>query len=300
MPEETFDGPIIDTHFHLWDYALAKQPWIAPAATDDGLEPLRKSHLPADYGRLAKAAGITASVHIEASWHPDDPVAETEWLTGLDRPPGVGDRLVVFVPLLDPRAESLLERQAAFDHVVGVRDILTWHPDPAKTRVSSNTRMDDPGFRRHFALLRKFGLSFDLMISPWQATEAHRLATDFPDTVFALNHCGSPLDRDAEGMARWREAMRLLATAPNIVVKISDPVAYDPAWTLDSLRDVILLCIDCFGPDRAVFGSDYPVAGLHIGFAEWLRVFSTVTRDFSSVERAAMFHDNARRIYQFE
>ena len=300
MSADIFDGPIVDTHFHLWDYSLAKHPWIAPATADDGLAPLRTNHLPKDYAPLAREAGIVASVHIEANWDPGDPVAETEWRTGLDLPPGVGDRLVVFVPLLDPRAEPLLERQAAFDRVVGVRDILTWHPDPAKTRVNSNARMDDPVFRRHFALLRQFGLSFELMISPWQATEAHRLAMDFPDTVFVLNQCGSPLDRDADGMARWRGAMRRLASAPNITVKISDPVAYDPGWTLDSLREVILFCIDCFGPARCVFGSDYPVAGLHIGFAEWLRVFSTVTHDFSPDEKTAIFAGTARRIYRFE
>ncbi len=299
MSDAIFDGPIIDTHFHLWDYALGVHPWLAPAPTDDGLGALRKSHLPADYEPLAKAAGIVASVHIEANWRPDDPVAETAWLTGLNRPKGVGDRLVVHVPLLDPRAESMLEQQIAFDDVVGVRDILTWHPDPAWTRVDSNTRMDDPLFRRHFARLSKLGLHFELMISPWQAAEAFRLAAEFSDTVFVLNHCGSPMDRDADGMARWRDGIRLLASAPNVIVKISDPVAYDPAWTLDSLRAIVLHCIDCFGPTRTVFGSDYPVANLHIGFAEWLRVLSAITRHFSRDERTAMFSGNAHRIYRF-
>ncbi len=107
MSEGIFGGPIVDTHFHLWDYSLDKHPWIAPTAADDGLEPLRKSHLPVDYAPLAKAAGIVASVHIEANWDPDDPAAETEWLTRLDRPTGVGDRLVVYVPL---PIRSLLER----------------------------------------------------------------------------------------------------------------------------------------------------------------------------------------------
>ena len=108
------------------------------------------------------------------------------------------------------------------------------------------------------------GLSFDLMVFPRQLPAAARLAADFPDQQFILNHCGSPIDRDVEGMqALARRSPRRSPRLENVAIKISDLVAYDHDWTLDSLRPVVMHCIDCFGTDRAMFGSDFPVAGLH-------------------------------------
>ena len=296
MTGHSYAGPILDAHFHLWDYAPDNYPWLS----QDGLGSLRRDHLPQDYLELAQPCGVTASVHIEAGWRPDDPVAETDWLAGLGLPNGVGDRFVAQLSLDGAKADRLLEEQAGFERVVGIRDILTWHPDPALSRVTSRARMDGPVWRANFALLARFDLSFDLLMSPWQAADAHRLALDHPDTVIAINHCGSPFDRDGSGMARWREGLRLLASAPNVVIKISDPVAYDPEWTVESLREVILTCVETFGPTRAMFASDYPVSGLHIEFGKWIEVFSTTVASLSPDEQKALFHDTAARVYRLE
>ncbi|TGV95585.1 amidohydrolase family protein, partial [Mesorhizobium sp. M2E.F.Ca.ET.154.01.1.1] len=108
-----------------------------------------------------------------------------------------------------------------------------------------------------------------------------RLAAAFPDQQFVLNHCGSPIDRDAEGMRTWRDGLRLLARRDNVAIKISDLVAYDHDWTLDSLRPVVLHCIECFGTSRAMFGSDFPVAGMHASFDEVYDSFKAITADLS-------------------
>ena len=295
MTGSRYAGPILDAHIHLWDYAPATHPWLS----EDGLEALRRDHLPNDYLQLARPSGVTASVHVETGRPPAESVAETSWLDGLNLPIGVGDRIVAHISLDDTEAERLMEEQAGFGRVVGIRDILTWHPDPSLSRVKSRDHMDGPVWRRNFGLLARFGLSFDLLMSPWQAADAHRLALDHPDTVIAINHCGSPFDRDAEGMARWRDGLRLLASAPNMVIKISDPVAYDPEWTTASLSEVILACVESFGPTRAMFASDYPVSGLHIGFSEWVDVFSTAVASLSPDEQRAVFHDTAARVYRF-
>ncbi len=294
MTAQGYDGPILDAHVHLWKYAPENYPWLG----EDGLGSLRRDHLAQDYLDIAGPHGVTASVHVEAGWRPDDPVAETRWLAGLELTTGVGDRLVANVALDGAEAERLLEEQAGFERVVGIRDILTWHPDRALSRTSRG-RMENPVWRGNFALLRRFDLSFDLLMSPWQAAEAHRLAADHPDTVIAINHCGSPFDRDPEGMARWRDGLRLLASAPNVVIKISDPVAYDPDWTVESLGKVIQTCVETFGPTRAMFASDYPVCGLHIGFGKWIEVFSMTVASLSPEEQRALFYDTAARVYRF-
>ena len=293
-----YDGPIIDAHHHFWDLDLGKHPWLMAGAAGDENEPLRRNVLPEDYVTLARGTNIVASVHVEANWDPVDPVGETEWLDVLDRPAGIVARYVAYAPLLEDRAADILERQAAHERVVGIREILSWHPDPAKRRMPDNGRFASEAWRSNLARLGRHGFSFDLLVSPWQLGDVRRLADDFPDLSFILNHCGSPMDRDTEGMRRWRDGLQSVAKAANISIKISDPVAYDPNWTFDSLADVMLPAIDTFSPARAMFASDHPVAGLHIGFGEWVEVFRRVTARYSADEQRAIFHDNAVTRYR--
>lgn len=297
-----YAGPIIDAHHHLWDLGMHCHPWLAVSADDMGglgdIAPLRNNYLPADYRRDAANQNVVATVHIEASWRPDDCVGETRWLDTLDRSDGIGATRVVHVPLSSPDAPALLDAHIALGDVVGLRDILSWHPDPARSFASDAGKMDDPAWRSGLKALHARGLAFDLMIFPHQAAQALRLAGDFPDLQFVLNHCGSPIDRDAEGMARWRAGLTALAQAPNVAIKISDLVAYDPDWSLESLRPVILHCIDSFGPERSLFASDFPVTGLHATFDQTYDAFKTVVTDFAETEQRALFFENARRIYR--
>ncbi|ANT52703.1 amidohydrolase family protein [Mesorhizobium amorphae] len=303
MPKP-YAGPIIDAHHHLWDLGLDRHPWLTATAAERGglgeLGPLRRNYLPEDYRRDAAGHDVVATVHVEAGWASDDCVGETRWLETLDKSRGVADRYVVHVPLASREAPALLDAQAAFDHVVGVRDILSWDPDPARRFAARDGIMDDPAWRAGLALLGAHRLSFDLMVFPRQLSDAARLAAAFPDHQFVLNHCGSPIDRDAEGMRRWRDGLRLLAEHDNVAIKISDLVAYDHEWTLDSLRPVVLHCIDCFGTGRAMFGSDFPVAGLHASFDEVYDSFKTIAADLSADEQAALFFGNAKRIYRLD
>lgn len=297
MTGSEYDGPIIDAHFHMWRYDPARYSWLAPVEPDNGLAPLRRDYLPADYAALAERSGIVASIHVEANWNADDPVAETEWLCGLAPGTNIANRVIAHAPLAEPRARAILERQVGFDRVAGIRDIMLWHPDPAHSRIADRGLMRNPVWQANFATLSRLGLSFEMLISPWQAEEAFALAAKFPDTTVVIGHCGAPIDRDPEGMRRWRTGLRHLAAAPNTVLKISDPVAYDNDWSFESLRTVVLQCIDAFDPDRVMFGSDYPVANLHIGFPQWIDIFKTITRDFSEAEKSLIFAGTARRVY---
>ena len=299
-----YAGPIIDAHHHLWDLGLGRHPWLAATAGERGglgeLGRLRRNYLPQDYLRDSARHDVVASVHVEAGWASDDGIGETRWLETLDKSRNVAARYVAHVPLADRAASALIEAQAAFGRVVGVRDILSWDPDPARRLAARDGIMDDPAWRAGLGLLARHDLSFDLMVFPRQLPDAARLAAAFPDQQFVLNHCGSPIDRDAEGMRIWRDGLRLLAGRENVAIKISDLVAYDHDWTLASLRPVVQHCIDCFGTARAMFGSDFPVAGLHASFDEVYDSFKAITADLSADEQAALFFGNARRIYRLD
>ena len=297
-----YNGPIIDAHQHFWDLAMMRHPWLNAAKNGWGgvgnVGPLQKNYLPADYSNDSCAHQIVATVHVEANWRADDCVGETRWLNSLERPPGIAERYVVHVPLGDPKATQLLDEQASHKRVVGVRDILSWDQDLDRRFAKRDGIMDESAWKAGLKALKSCDLVFDLMVFSRQLPQAARLAAAFPDQQFVLNHCGSPIDRDAEGMQAWRDSLKLLAECPNVAIKISDLVAYDHNWTLESLRPIVMHCIECFGPQRSMFASDFPVAGLHATFDQVYGSFKTITKDFSPDEQTHLFFETAKRIYR--
>jgi predicted TIM-barrel fold metal-dependent hydrolase len=299
-----YNGPLIDAHHHFWDVGMGKHDWLVPEPGREMVfgdpSPLYRNYLPADLEADARRQNLVASVHVEAGWDRSDPTGETAWLAELARRDGLPTVLVVHAPLDAPRAGAILEAQCACPLVRGVRFILSWHEDPDKSFVPRPDYMSDRQWLEGFALLGRFGLSFDLMLYPAQMVEAARLAARFPETLILVNHAGSPADRDAEGMARWRRGLRTLAAQPNVRIKISDLVAYDHEWTLESLRPIVLECIEAFGTERAMFASDFPVAGLHATYDQVFESFKAIVADLAPEEQRRLFHDNARRDYRIE
>ena len=222
---------------------------------------------------------------------------EIAWLDGLERPQGIAARYVGYADLMDPNVEGLLETMAAHPRVAGIRQILSWHPDPSKSATADRHRMADPAWRRGFKMLERLGLSFDMLISHWQANDALDLARAFPAVKIALNHCGTPFDRSREGMAQWSAGLRDLARAPNVVLKVSDLVAYDPDWTEASLREVLLTCLDAFGPDRCMLASDHPVVTRFASFWQTYESFRVTYADLGDRDLFNMFAGNAARFY---
>ena len=297
-----YDGPIIDAHQHFWDLTMDKHPWLAKARKEEMVfgdpTPLLRNYLPDDLRADAARQNLVGCVHVEANWDAADPVGETRWLDALADRQGLPTALVVRAPLHKAEARAILAAQRACARVRGVRFILSWHDDPKKRFADRPDYMEDEAWLAGFALLSEYELSFDLMIYPAQMEAAAKLAARFPDTAIILNHAGSPTDRDEAGMAVWRRGLSLLAARPNVSIKISDLVAYDHHWTIDSLRPVVLACIEAFGTERAMFGSDFPVAGLHATFDQCYDAFKTIVADFSVAEQLRLFHDNAARIYR--
>jgi predicted TIM-barrel fold metal-dependent hydrolase len=301
-----YRGPIIDAHIHLWDLGMDRHPWLRPTggaiqALGD-LAPIRRNYLVDDYRRDAVNQNLVASVHIEAAWdRADDPLAVVEWLETLDKSSGVAIRYIGFADLTAPNAAAMLDRLSEVKRCVGVRQMLSWHPtEQARSFASRPGIADEADFRRGVALLARHDQLLEFMLYPYQAEELARLAVGFPNQTFIVNHCGSPIDRDHDGMLRWKEGLKRLGSAPNILIKISALTAYDPSPTPESLRDVALHCIECFGVDRSIFGSDFPVGRLWTSYDAIFDGFKAIVRDFSEAEQSALFHDNARRIYRMD
>ena len=301
-----YDGPIIDAHCHLWDLGMDRHPWLRPTGgalqAHGDLTAIRRNYLVDDYRRDATNQNVVASVHVEAGWdRADDPLAEIRWLETLDKPSGVAVRYIGFADLAASGSGAVLDRLSEVKHCVGVRQMLSWHPtEPAKCFAPRPGIADEADFRRGVALLSRHDQLLELMLYPYQAEEVARLARDFPDQTFIVNHCGSPIDRDRDGMLRWREGLKLLGSALNVKIKISALTAYDPRPTPESLREVVFHCIECFGVDRSMFGSDFPVGRLWTSFDAIFNGFKAIVRDYSEDEQSALFHVNARRVYRMD
>lgn len=298
-----YAGPVIDAHHHLWDLALGRHPWITtpnPAMASLGdLAFLRRDYLPADFLTDAGAANLVGSVHVEAAWdRADDPVNETRWLTALPRPRGVAARMVGYVKLDAPDVADQLAAHRAAGPVVGVRETIRWHPDPAK-RWTEPGILDRPAIRRGIAALAQAGMLLEVLMNPYQSEDVARLARDLPDLQIVVNHCATPVDRDAAGLARWHAGLALMAAQPNVAIKVSNFGAYAPDKTPAGLRTAVLTCVDAFGPARAMFGTDYPVGRRALSYADNLAGFAQATSDLGAAEQRALFHDTAWRVYGF-
>lgn len=296
------DLRIVDPHVHLWDLSRARYGWLQddPLPNNPAGDMSRIAHrdyLPADY--LADTSGwrVEKVVHVECGMPIGQQLAETDWLQGLadayDYPQGI----VAGADLLDPDLDGLLEAHAARPNVRGIRQIVCWHADPLKTYTPRDL-LQDPAWEAGLAKLARHGLSFDLQLYPTQIATAAAFAARHPDVPLIVNHAGLPTDRDDEGMARWRAGLRLLAALPHVAIKISGLGITDRAWTTDSIRPVVLECIDAFGTDRAMFASDFPVERVHGTFDAFYSAFDAITADFSTDERDRLFAANAEAIYR--
>ena len=240
------------------------------------------------------------SVHVQANVDPADPVAETAWLESVAAAPGshgLPTAIVGYVDFLRPDVEAWLDRHAAHPRMRGIRQVLNRHPDPVLNRADRDF-LSDESWRRNLGLLRRHGWSFDAQVYWHQMPSLADLARRHADTVFVLDHAGMPAERSPEALDGWERGMRLLASCPNVVVKLSGYGMTDTAWTVERLRPFVRGPIEWFGPDRAMFGSNFPVDRLMSDYDRLWDAYRTLVADLSADERRAVLRGTAERVYR--
>lgn len=296
------DFPIVDPHHHLWDLERFSYPWLSarplPASIAGDVAPIAKSYLLDDYLADTARQNVVKSVHVDAGFDPSQPVEETRWLQSIADQRGFPHGVVARAELHRPDVETTLASHCRFANMRGVRHIVNWHSDPAKTYVTKPDFLTDPAWLRGFAQLKRYNLSFDLQLYPSQMADAAALAAAHGDTTIILNHAGMPVDRDPEALSLWRAGMRALGAQPNVWVKISGLGMVDWRWTEDSIRPFVLETIEIFGPDRCMFASNFPVDKLYSSFDALYDAFKSIVSDFSVGERRKLFSDTALAVYR--
>jgi predicted TIM-barrel fold metal-dependent hydrolase len=295
--------PIIDAHHHFWDLAQNPHPWLRdeppiPFRYGD-YGPLRgRNFLPPEYDAASAGHRVVASVTMEGEWDPSDPLGEARWMAALAERTGRPAAHVGQAWLDRDDIEAVLAASAAIPLVRGVRHKPRTAPRPDMIERGARGGMGDPRWRAGYALLARFGLHFELQAPWWHAGEALDLIAAHPDVTLVLNHAGLPGDRSAEALAGWRAAMRRLAAAPQVTVKISGLGLRGTPWRLADNAAIIRETIAIFGPSRCLFGSNFPVDGLCGSFDTIYAGFKAATADLSPADRLALFHDNAIRVYR--
>jgi predicted TIM-barrel fold metal-dependent hydrolase len=296
------DLPIVDAHQHFWDLARNYLPWLCDPEPipfrygDYGA--LRRNYMPPDYFRDAAGHQVVKTVFVETEWDPRDAVGESRWLAEVIAASGFPHGIVAGGRLGDPEIEAVLEGHAAFPRVRGIRHKPKAAASSDRVEKNAPGSMGDPAWRRGYALLEKYGLSFDLQTPWWHLEEAAALARDFPNTQIILNHTGLPADRSPEGLAGWRAAMTTLAACPNAAVKISGLGQPGEPWTIEANGPIVRDTIRIFGIERCMFASNFPVDGLCASFDVIYSGFKTIVGDLPTADQRRLFHDNAVRIYR--
>jgi predicted TIM-barrel fold metal-dependent hydrolase len=292
---------LIDAHHHFWEIAQNKHPGLRGEGHGFFMgdnSAIRRDYLPADYRRDAAAHNVLTTVHCEAEWERDDQLGETRWVASLHESQGLPGAIVAHAWFDTPNAEEIIAAQAAFPLVRGIRSKPVTAASPDTMTPGAPGTMQDDNWLRGFALLEKYGLSWDLRVPFWHLEEAAAVARAFPNTRIILNHTGFPWDRSEEGLAAWARGMAVLAREPNVWVKVSEFGLKDRAWDYDENRRIALDAIAIFGIERSVFASNFPVASLRIGYGPLVDAMSRMLADFSPEDRDRFFWKNAAAFYR--
>jgi len=253
----------IDAHQHFWKYRADEYGWI-----DDSMSALRRDFLPADLEPDLKRAGFDGCVAVQAQHS----VIETEWLLDLaDLNPFIAG-VVGWVDLRAKDVREHLARLANRPKLLGIRHVVQGEPD--------DRFLLRPDFLRGVGELEKFDLTYDILIYPKHLAVAAEFVQRFPAQRFVLDHLAKPFIKKGE-LEPWASDLRRLASHPNVFCKLSGMVteADWKAWKPEHFGPYLETALECFGPNRLMIGSDWPVCLLA---AEWYGHVMDVVQNFLS------------------
>ena len=319
--------PICDPHHHFWDFRNERIPYQRYLLHD----------LVAD---VNSGHNVRSTVFVEAramyrADGPEElrPVGEIEFVQGLAAASASGlygscraaAAIVGCANLnLGERVEPVLEslQAASPNRFRGIRHSVTWDPNPEVESTAARNmegQLASEDFRVGARVLAGMGLSFEGWLYFPQLPELADFAKAVPDLTIILNHIGGLLrigpyaNRDDEVLATWRNGIATVADCPNVNIKLggigmprtgfdwyarNKPIGSEEL--AESMATFMTYCIEQFGPDRCMFESNFPVDKVSYSYNVMYNAFKRLSEGYSSAERAAMFHDNAARVYRID
>ena len=271
----------VDAHHHVWSLARGDYAWLTPA-----LAPIYRDYSLKDLRPLREQAGVTATVLVQAA----PSIAETRYLLGIaERSDDVVKGVVGWVDLGSPTAIPTLTHFARNPLFKAVRPMLQDMPDPAwilRAEVG-----------RALAALPRLGVRFEALVKPAQLPALLTMLDRNPDLAVVIDHTAKPDVANGIGEP-WTRHMRAIAGHPRVRCKLSGLVTEaGPGWTIDMLRPYVDFLAETFGPQRLIWGSDWPVVNLAGTYQSWYAATVALTSGWTPEDRAALMGGTARRFY---
>jgi L-fuconolactonase len=271
----------IDAHQHFWLFDPVRDSWI----TDD-MADIRRDFLPGDLQPILRQHRLDGCVVVQSDQTPAENVFQLANAADHDFVKGV----VGWIDLQADNVAGRLDYYRQFDKLKGFRHVLQGEPDRAL--------MLRPAFQRGIGELASRGFTYDLLILPDQLGYAAELAAAFPNQPFVVDHIAKPPIR-AQEIDAWMRDIRAVAAHENVYCKVSGMVteADWQHWEPEDFRPYLDVVFAAFGPQRVLYGSDWPVCNVAGGYARAIGILEEYMRPFSAAEQALFWGDNAVRFY---
>ena len=273
----------IDSHQHFWKYDPIDYPWIGPEHL-----PIKRDFFPSDLELILQNTGIEGCIAVQARQTPE----ETNWLLELAAKNTFIKGVVGWLPLCDPQINQTLERYANQPNLVGLRHIV--HDEPDDQFI---LRAD---FNEGISQLASQNLVYDILIFEKHLPQTIEFVDRHPNLQFVVDHIAKPKIRPETFDEEWQTNLTKLARRENVSCKLSGMTTevHSPVWDWQLLAPYFETAIEAFGPDRLLFGSDWPVCLLKTDYPTWIDIVAATLTQLSKDEQAAIWGQNAQRIYK--
>ena len=289
---------IIDAHHHLWDLSVFPYSWLNEPHSIGDISGIRKNYLITDFLNDAKNLELIKSVHIQCNGGKNSPVEETEWLQSIADVHNFPHGIVFYSDLLQDNVEKEIDQHCKFKNTRGLRYLLNYDPHNTIDCFTSEEVLINEKWKKNYSLLKKYNLTFDVHLWPEQYGYAYKLFKENPDILNIINHAGTPKKRDSEYLNFWKKELTKLASLDNTAIKISGLGMFDQSWTTDSIRPIVLDCIETFGIDRCFFATNFPVDKLFSSYEKVWKSYFEITQNFSEEENNKLYFKNAEKFYR--
>ena len=274
----------IDAHQHFWIYNQEEYKWI-----DESMAKLQRDFLPPHLNRVLKRNSIDFCVTVQAR----QTLQETKWLLELAQNNSFMKGIVGWVDLKSSSVEKDLEQFAVYRNFKGVRHVLQDEDDDRYM-----LRLD---FRQGLRQLEKYGLAYDILIYSRHIKYVSTLVGEFPQQKFIIDHLAKPLIKEGK-IELWKKDIRKLAKADNVFCKLSGMVteANWNSWRQEDFVPYMETLLEFFGPNRLLFGSDWPVCTVAAKYEQVLGIVTHFISSLSPAEQACIMGQNAIDFYNLE
>jgi len=290
---------IIDAHHHIW--RQRDLPWLMGPMQPrifGPYEAIRRDYLIDEFLADLSGTGVTKSVYVQCNWANDQFEEEVAYVQEVADAHGFPHAIVGYADFLANDVRPQLDRLTKYRGMRGLRMQLHWHENPLYRFASGPDLARDQTLQRNVGYLADYGWSFDLQVFAAQMEAAADLVARAPKVTFILQHAGMLEDLSPQGWARWRKGMQALAKHPNVVSKLSALGTFIHKNDPEHVAAIVRETIDIFGPDRCMFGSNFPVEKLWTTYPDLIGAYRRAVEPLGEAVARGVFHDTAARIYR--